>query len=82
MIKLCLWILNKMHLEVFVTPPGVVPIIRKAEEMCRVMEWKMKDASGEAKRHQIYAELIKRLPEAEKRDIALAIELAVRSVPR
>lgn len=34
--------------------------------------------SGEWKRHQVYAELIKRFKAVPRRDIALAIELAVR----
>lgn len=40
-------------------------------------EYKDWDASGEAKRHQVYARLIKQFPEARKKDLALAIELAV-----
>lgn len=36
--------------------------------------------SGEYKRHTVYAELLKRFPERRKRDIALAIELAVQKV--
>ncbi len=35
------------------------------------------DASGEAKRHQVYAKLIKQFPEARKKDLSLAIELAL-----
>ena len=38
------------------------------------MHW---DASGEAKRHQVYARLIKQFPEARKKDLSLAIELAL-----
>lgn len=35
--------------------------------------------SGEWKRHQVYAELIKRFKAVPRKDISLAIELAVRS---
>ena len=35
------------------------------------------DASGEAKRHQVYSRLIKQFPEARKKDLALAIELGL-----
>lgn len=34
--------------------------------------------SGEAKRHQVYAKLIKEFPNESKRDLGLAIELALR----
>lgn len=33
---------------------------------------------GEGKRHQVYARMLKLYPDAEKADVALAIELAVR----
>ena len=43
-------------------------------------KWGRKEGlSGEAKRHQAYARLIKEFPEAKHQDIALAIELAVRN---
>ena len=35
------------------------------------------DRSGEAKRHQVYAALIKSFPNRSKREIALAIEAAL-----
>ncbi len=38
------------------------------------------DMSGEAKRHQVYSRLIKNFPDASRQDIALAIEIAVRSL--
>lgn len=38
----------------------------------------MAGASGEAKRHQVYARMIKQHPQASRSDIALAIEVAVR----
>ena len=42
-------------------------------------KWGKKEGlSGEAKRHQAYARLIKEFPEAKHQDIAFAIELAVR----
>lgn len=40
----------------------------------------LEEYSGEAKRHQVLARLIKKFPNAEKRDLALAIEYAVRSL--
>ena len=36
------------------------------------------DASGEYRRHSVYAALLRQFPSASKRDLALAIELALR----
>ena len=36
------------------------------------------DTSGEHKRHQVYARLLRIYPDARRRDVALAIELALR----
>lgn len=36
--------------------------------------------SGEAKRHQVYARLIKRYPDMPRHEVAFALELAVRKV--
>ena len=37
---------------------------------------------GEAKRHQVYARLIKDFPDAPKRELSLAIELALFQSPK
>ena len=37
---------------------------------------------GEAKRHQVYARLIKDFPDAPKRDLSMAIELALFQSPK
>lgn len=36
--------------------------------------------SGEAKRHQVYARLLKRYPDMSRHEVAFALELAVRKV--
>ena len=36
--------------------------------------------SGEYKRHQVFSRLIKELPQAEKKNLGLAIELAVQKI--
>lgn len=43
-----------------------------------VQEAELLDASGEYKRHQVYARLIKEFPLAAKREIAFCIEETVR----
>lgn len=50
-----------------------------AVELVRAFEV-LDEHSGEAKRHQVLARLIKKFPAAEKRDLALAIEYAIRSL--
>jgi hypothetical protein len=40
-------------------------------------KYKDVEASGEYKRHAVLAELMKSFPEAEKRELAMAIELAM-----
>lgn len=40
-----------------------------------------RDASGENKRHQVYAALIKTFPDARKRDLGFAIERVLQEEP-
>lgn len=68
--------------EVKPEPPKVqyIPEIRMdIREAAKGYAEKYKDveATGEYKRHAALAELIKSFPEAEKRELALAIELAM-----
>jgi hypothetical protein len=64
-------------------PPGpfvilTVPrdaLLRRAVALTR--EFATWDASGEAKRHQVYAQLQKEFPTRPHREIALAIEAAL-----
>jgi hypothetical protein len=59
--------------------PAVVEELRRAAAReCAAQETDRPDATGENKRHQVYAALIKKFPQARKRDIGLAIELALR----
>ena len=55
------------------------PVAAAADQLC----YDLADLpqSGEYKRHQVYAKLIKQFPAVPKRDLALAIELAVRRLP-
>jgi hypothetical protein len=58
-----------------------VPIVESDEFKLHVRELILDkeriNVDGEYKRHMVYAELIKRFPDKRKRDIALAIELAI-----
>lgn len=55
------------------------PLVQSAKPL---VEWAntVEEWTGEAKRHQVYAKLIKQFPDVPKRDLAMAIELAVRAI--
>lgn len=51
-----------------------------ARKMIREIDKKCTEGtSGEYKRRVVYAQILKTMPEAKKRDVGLAIEVAVRS---
>ena len=77
-IKFALWLVRKLGLKMF-HYTRFENLICAASEPIQVEELK-KDMSGEYKRHQVYARLIKRFPDVPRRDIGLAIELAVREL--
>lgn len=52
-------------------------LIDRARDLCAQQTDLMPDSSGEAKRHQVYAQLIKEYPTVAKRRLALAIELGL-----
>ena len=54
------------------TPPDL-----PARALALVHETDGWDASGEAKRHRVYAQLLKEFPALSKRQVSLAIELAL-----
>ena len=62
--------------RLFACPPDANQYVDKAREF--VLQVEPLDASGEAKRHEVYARLMKAFPEAKKKDLAMAIEWAVR----
>lgn len=52
-------------------------ILKDAKELVTQVELIYKEQSGEYKRHQVYSKLLKKYPEETKREIALAIEIAM-----
>lgn len=60
-------------------PPSPLQIAAEAAVL-RVEANSAVGTSGEYKRHQVYAKLLKKFPDLPKRDIGLAIELAVHKV--
>ena len=86
LIKLAFWLLRvyKVTLEPVVIyeekdyglDPGLMKI---TEGMVEQVENKFGTQSGEFKRHQVLRAVMNSIPNASERDIAFAIELAVRS---
>jgi len=50
-------------------------LVQRARVLCD--EWNRPDLSGEHKRHQVLARLVKEFPATSKKTLALAIELAL-----
>jgi hypothetical protein len=79
LIRLAFWILARYHLKPLF--PSRIPIFDKQVATARALiaeqEIKHPDASGEYKRHMVYARLIKVYPRVRKRYLALAIETAI-----
>lgn len=76
--KLAIWILHKLGSEAVMISEQVLKIVPRARELCSEAEQKYPGTSGELKRHQVYARLIKEFPSTNKRDLGLSIELALR----
>jgi len=62
-------------------PPDGQVIVGMAASLCHAVD-KTPDVSGEFKRHQVYARLIKLYPNAPRRVLSLAIELALANLPK
>ena len=72
------WLVRKSGGAVFPVPSAALYASRRAANL---IEWNdKKNLSGEGKRHQVYAQLLKDYPGVSKRDIAMAIELAMRGL--
>lgn len=54
----------------------VAPYLEDAKRLIQEADQKFKDVSGEFKRHQVFADLLKLHPIAKASDLALAIEVA------
>ena len=56
------------------------PVLERATQLTQDADTSL--TGGEAKRHQVYARLIKDFPMTPKRELALAIELALFHAPK
>jgi hypothetical protein len=76
-----LWLARLGGVESITVPRTMLPLIPAARLMCAAVEAAVDPSTGgEYKRHQVYALMLKRYPEARKGHIALAIELALGGV--
>lgn len=76
LIRFAGWILRHYGIPLFLLSAEIISLRDSAVKLCDKID--IQDQSGEWKRHQVYAKLIKMYPRASRRDIALAIELALR----
>lgn len=58
-------------------PPIEDGLVCEARALCALQDRDWPDRSGEAKRHQVYAALLKLFPSRTKREISKAIEDAL-----
>lgn len=59
--------------------PEIINILPDIEVWIKEQEL-IPNVSGEFKRHNVYAKVIKKYPQMRKRDLALAIEIAIQKV--
>jgi hypothetical protein len=86
LIKFAMWVLKRYAPAQPETKPvgqltlsaEVMELARAAQPLCAAVD--KFDASGEYKRHSVYARLLKSFPNAIKRDVALAIEIGLMGV--
>lgn len=57
--------------------PNLEPVVILARTLVQEQETRWPDRSGEAKRHQVYAQLLDAFPETPKRALSRAIEDAL-----
>jgi len=75
LLKLARWIFTRYGIECFFVTPAIRLIIKAASSFTDQFDPYSKE--GEWKRHQVYGRLVKQFPKSDRRDISLAIELAL-----
>lgn len=78
MVKFALWVLKRYGYASFFVPSSVWAIVDRARVLATAEDVRNPASGfGEAKRHAVYARLIKEFPAERKTDLALTIELAL-----
>jgi hypothetical protein len=75
-VVICRWLVELTGSSLMPIPLGTVRALPEARRLIRLAE--DTDRTGEWKRHSVYSKLIKQFPDEDKRDLALAIEVALR----
>lgn len=76
LLRLALWYVRKCGIEIVTVPARIQGFLPLVQDLCAKEDEKKE--SGEWKRHQVYARLLKTFPSEDKKDLAFAIELAMR----
>lgn len=72
------WVLARLKQECYIVPDGFKGWVAMAAELSKQEEDEHPQVgNGEAKRHRVYAQMIKALPEVSKRHIDLSIAVAM-----
>lgn len=94
LVQFLIWLLHKLNVsqsellplygitDILTVPSAVRTLTNSAKLACVTEEAKHQNQSGEYKRHQVLAYLLKRYPESPQSDIAFAIELALIELKR
>jgi len=76
--RLASWVLRCCGCSLLPLLPEVQKVVRRARVLCAEQDERCAlGTSGEYKRHEVYARLLKEFPEVRKRNVALAIEVAL-----
>lgn len=73
---ICLWVLRKLGYELAPLSPALLAALPRATAL--TAKWEPVEASGEYKRHQVYAELLKRFPRTPRLELSRAVDEALR----
>lgn len=66
---------------IVVPEPEPNPFHARVRSLMAIMDARFGAGFGEAKRHNVYAQLIKEYPDVRKRDLAYAIEQVLQELP-
>ena len=72
-IRFLVWLLGKLE-----SPKDLPPYLERAAVLVAAID--RVEQGGEWKRHQVYARLIKEFPQISRKDLGLAIEIAVQKL--
>jgi len=75
--KFIRWLISKLDDgSIYVLPQDVVKILAVIQHKITVADYRT-DISAEAKRSIVYGSTVKKYPKVKRRDVAMAIEIAI-----